>query len=280
MLANLTLLEARPDWLSCSAKGGAAARTLELIGNAGLRREYEAGDKPKPASAHGYVGTQCGSWRLASNEQAVLVAVSGVEAGLWAPTLLNYAEHVSRLDYCVTLQAPDPTFNPSSEVWQAWQRRRDAGIETPQLRELRELGGGASAALGSRNAGWYGRIYDKHAESDGLYPQGAWRYEVEQKRHVSEYEHEAVREDPKRLECIADLVRAGFDRWKVPCPWPPGAKPALACTPRRERDADRALRWLQEQVSPTVEWLSTIGRAGEMRDALGLAGFGLKAVGE
>lgn len=270
MVNNLTILEKRVDWVSCSAKSEPKATALKLVATARLAQEWEAGDRSSYFGRNGYTGSQCGHWKYADGPEGSIVQVGGSEAHQWCRTLASYAEHFSRVDYCVTVQYEDPTYRPDYAIYEYFEERQKAGDPVVNVKNIRETRGGAGVQIGQRTSAYTLRVYNKHAESDGLYPEGSWRYEVEMKRHASEMEQEFLLSDQRRPDAALEVVSAILERWTIDQPWNHTTPVDLAKAPKRARDVEKALQWLRTQVAPSVEWLVSNGREEAVLEALNL----------
>lgn len=276
MLTDLTLLEARVDWLTVSAKPGPDLQAIAGIAGLGILEEQKRGQRLKTFRSMGYDAARAGSWTLAQGEVGGYVSVGGLDAERWARALLSCAHHCSRIDYCATIQYPDSLQNPVPGILNDLRAVYNRQNEENFIQHYRGLRHDRGLTIGARASPYYARIYDKHSESRGRYPPATWRFEIELKRHASEFEHTRYKLEPSRLDHAGRIVRDHFIRWSVPVPAITGPTVVMAKQIRPPSDADRALRWLERQVRPTLEWLFEIGRGEDAKRAL----FGTLAISD
>jgi Replication initiation factor len=267
---NLEVLEARVDWISCSGRIGSWGFDLGVLAGDGIIHESERGEKVRPWSTHGYAGFAAGRWRWASTKESVIAQVSQNEAQHWAQALAQKSDHWSRIDYCVTVLDKHGAISPGAEYWLAWHDGHGVKRRNADLTRISEAWGGTSIFIGSRSSSHYLRCYDKHAESDGLYPKGSWRWEVELKGNASEHEHEWWRNASMDGRQCAGLVSGAFHHYGLPVPWSTSGRITQYSSVSRVADADRSLRWFETQVKPSVAFVKKTRGLLPVTDALGL----------
>lgn len=268
MLTDLILLEARVDWITVSSPTGDNWFALAGIGGMGLVDEQKRGERLKTFRSIGYDAARAGSWTVAQGETHGYVSVGGIDAEHWARALLSYATHCSRIDYCATIQFPNGLENPVPGILNDLRDRYGNDPKEDAITHYRGLRADRGLTIGKRRSPYYARVYDKTTESKGRYPPCAWRFEVELKRHASEFEHAEFKMEPRRLDVAGRIVRDHFRRWNVEVPAVQGPTVRMAKQIRRIPDAERALDWLRRQVRPTIEWLTEIGRGEEAHRVL------------
>jgi len=96
-------------------------------------------------------------------------------------TLLGLADNCARLDLAITLADLRTGFDWAACVLAVvgTDKRIEKGITRTTY--IRGTPDGTTAYIGSRASERFYRVYDKHAESKGTYPLGAWRFECEYK---------------------------------------------------------------------------------------------------
>ncbi len=267
---DLPIIEARVDWLTCSARRGVRASELVDLAESYVLREVDLGDKLDEYRFQGYLGFQAGHVRWGWGKHGALVVMSGDLAHGAAPQLAVLADHWSRIDYSVTVFDVERAINPPDDYWQAYLRLYPDLNSPIRLSRLQDFGRGATVNLGARTGATYLRVYDKHHESKGDYAPGCWRWEVELKREQSEAQQTRWRESIVFPTYIIGLVRQWTSNHQLQCPWsadavlvPPGAL-------RVRRDADRILAWLDAQVRPSVEWVAAARGEKAVKEVLRL----------
>lgn len=268
MLTDLTLLEARCDWLTVSAKPGPNLESMAGIAALGLLEEQKHGERLRTWRSIGYDVAKAGSWLYAQGPVGGYVSVGGEDAERWLRALLVLADHCSRIDYAATIQYPTALDNPVPIVLNDLRTRYANDRFSESIQHYRGLKRDRGVTVGQRSAPYYGRLYDKTMESRGRYPRGSWRFEIELKRHASEFEHAQFRANPSRVDFAGRIVREHFARWSIEVPAVQGPTVRMAKQIRPPSDAERALRWLERQVRPTIEWLFEIGRGEDVKRVL------------
>jgi hypothetical protein len=267
---NLPILEARPDWISASARTSVQSLQLGALAGEGINHEAGRGEKVRAWNTHGYEGFASGRWRWAANTEGVIVQVSQEEASIWAKSIAQLATHWSRVDYCVTALDEGGNVHPDVDYWLKWIDGTGIKRRNAQLTRIQEAWGGASVFVGSRASSHYLRCYDKHAESEGRYPAGSWRWEVELKGVASEHEHAFWQESEMSTNATAGLVSNAFRHYGLPLPWRATGRESQHFEDRQPADADRLLRWFSTQVNPSVQWVKSVRGLEPVTDALGL----------
>ena len=270
-LPPVSVLEARLDWLSCSAQSEQSSKALWRNAEGWLERESSGGERLREYKTRGYAGLVAGRIRLARSGPSTILALSGELAEEYGEPCAVLADHWSRVDYCVTGVTSRPGFNYARLAHkQALEHRRQRG-RGAGITFLDSQPGGSSLYLGRRTASTYSRLYDKAAESKGDYPGGSWRWECELKRHRSEAEQGRWRLGrPDRSEVLA-IVEASFTRSDVEVPFTTWL---IAKTPHpasHRRDSERIYRWLQEQVAPSAKFLAQVAGVEAVMMALGIS---------
>lgn len=146
------------------------------------------------------------------------------------------------------------------------------GNRKRKVRRVTDNDGGYSVYVGARSSTSYGNIYDKEAESNDEYYAKCWRFEVrfsnEAATHASYHLYIAGRTIPS---VVSSTVWRWYRDRGVQCPWSKGDEDhALYAAKAPETDVSRSLRWLDEQVGPTVARLCALGYQAAVYDALGL----------
>lgn len=252
--AVLTVLEARPDWITATCPVGDRALALRNAGMFWAEQSEEAGDRPRRWKQLGYQGFACGGVRWGEGKEGVMVQLSGPVAGQHDQELAHAADHWSRVDYCVTVLDETALIHPTRDYRRSLAGAVKAGTELSKVTLIETLGGGSSIYLGSRASARYLRCYDKGSENPREYSPGAWRWEVEYKRELSEEmqgRHQLGFGTAMDISC---QVAAEFARHRLIAPWPAVMQGQLPTLGKRLRDIDVTLYWLGSQVGPAARW--------------------------
>ena len=271
MPTKIRLIEARPDWLTCSAPAGARADLLEGFANAVILAESDAGDRVSTECVQGYIGERCGGVISGSRADGVLVPLPGSTAADYTTEAARLADHWSRLDYCVTVDTSETQLDPVTEAWRALKARQAAEVKTPGFTRLENSKGGETLYIGSRSSAAFGRCYNKHVETRGEYPPGSWRWEVEYKRHLSEAHQRKWSSSALSEVEVQSIVASEFERWGTAPPFSSLADVGRTPAPPRKRDLERTRTWLSTQVAPAAQWMAESLGPIAVLEALGLS---------
>ena len=265
------LSEARLDWITCFQRPRLGISSLRALGHHGVQDEVEHGARLADFRFQGFIGEQAGRWAWGARSDGVICRVSGAAADGWAASLATLADHWSRADYCVTAIAPDASEDPTLAAYQAGVDHESARARPVELTRWQSSKSGSTLYLGRRASPYFARLYDKHHESKGVYPVGAWRWEIELKGHASEYEQTRRRESNLSLQAVAAMVASEFARRGIIVPWRSDVEVERAIDVRPPSDLERSTLWLQSQVAKTAQWVARERGVDEVLRALGLA---------
>jgi hypothetical protein len=222
-----------------------------------IQRELERqGEVTKPARVLGYDCWVTGPLTWGSRADGYLVRVSSSQADTYCnryPILLLF---VTRLDLQVTLYHADAAKVALNTAIKDADKANKARKEAQRfaLEWYSDIVGPQTLYIGSRSTSHFGRIYDKYQQSHDEYYKGCLRYEVECKGDIAKRVGERMYETPYASAYQAGpFVAEWFGMRGVTVPggyvksyWPlPRIEPAKTDTVRR-------LKWLYDQVRPTV----------------------------
>lgn len=259
--AVLPVIEARCDWIT--ATGSKESKALDLmdlaVGNA--EGEKENGYERQPWRFQSYYGFKCGEWAWGWGEHGSVVCVSGGQAEIAARSLARSSDHWSRVDYCVTAVDATDTIRPDVEYWANLRKLQRVDGYRPAFTRIQASDNGATFSVGARTAAVYCRTYNKHVESEGAYCRGAWRWEIELKRHRSEAEQRRQVEGNRTGQDVLSLVCLEYHRRNLPVPWRPTSIVDLDRCPARQPTMEKTLKWFEVCVKPAIERaVATVGR--------------------
>lgn len=266
----LWLIESRYDWITATAKKDGLGGDLFEFGMNQMEAEANAYAKQRAWYWQGYTGFHAGNWSVGWGREGAIVVATQEGSEIAHRTLATLADHWSRCDMCVT--GIDTTFeySPVADYWNILKPGNKRPANSPTATVILNSKGGETFYLGQRSAAHYLRVYNKYIESDGEYPEGTWRFELEMKRHASEQEQLRVRDVPLGRRKPTDVVATELLRQGLPIPWANNAPIDRAKTPSRRKEVERAINWLQDQVAPTVEYVVQAAGAKRAREALKL----------
>jgi hypothetical protein len=258
------------DYVTCTTKPGMKDRLIMgLVPRWFAQRESE-GYHPAQWSFNSYVGETIDGLSYGQRHDGSIVRLSSEMARIHGRTVLRLANHVSRLDVQVTL-----TDDCNGMDWAAWadqearhDKRIESGVTRSSLRH--DTPDGAMFTLGSRVSERYYRIYDKSAESKGVWPSGTWRWEVEYKNARAGRVAQHLATDAWSGEACRGLVSDAFADYGIVVPSSPLPRNWRDHSPREETTDERRLLWLETTIRPAVARLREAFSYDRLLTALGL----------
>ena len=266
----LTILESRLDWLSVTIKPGNRQKVIMGRVAAWIDRRCAEGYQRRAYQTPFYKGTRVDGLAWGDRLDDASCTLSGEMAARHGPTLITWADTISRLDVQCTLLEPNLTRDWATYVDRlaGLDERVKSGALSTRLYIKRPEG--ITAYIGDGASDRMLRVYDKYAESEHVYPCGSWRWEV-QYRHqrANAVAHKLLDGSFLPQTCFAAVCRAFADyRIDVPALCVPSTWTDAGITPRT--DNERRLAWLRASVAPCVERLSEAFGTEVILDALGM----------
>lgn len=270
-------IEPAIDWLTTTW-------THEQAGSADMldraltfeRQVYQNGNTQEAAQWQGYFGRKTGSFFVGERQDGYIVRVSGSLAHSAYTSIYRPGMRVSRLDVAVTVWLTPHDANVGLSALSEARLAKLAGkVKHPvKITHFEEDDGGFTLYLGKRLSRVFARLYNKEAESGDPYYEGAWRYECEiHNQSATETATELFYSLFPTEEAICSAVWAYYHSKGVVPVFPTFPTGFQVVLPRREETTtERSLRWLSEQVKPTVARLSEMGYTSSVLAALGLPG--------
>jgi hypothetical protein len=266
----LSLIESRYDWITATAHKDTKGGDLFEFGINQVEADAAAGAQKRGWYFQGYSGFHAGNWSVGWGANGAIVVASQEGSEIGYRTLATLADHWSRCDVCVTGVAQDDSYDPVEQYWDRVKPSVARPASAPIGTILKNSRGGSTFYLGQRSAAFYLRVYNKHVESDGEYPPNTWRFELELKRHASEFEHGKVRSLGHVRRPPTDVIATELQRQQLPVLWRNNAPIERAKMPPRRKEVERTLLWLSDQVAPSVEYAVRAAGAKRTREALRL----------
>lgn len=235
--------------------------------------ETARGNNIKPWGLSGYKGLKLGSVCLGVRGDSAIVQLSGIGTQDCLSRLETDNHSVTRYDIALDMQLEQdcPRFaQHASFASEVALKTAPLKGRTPEPR-LVVSPKGDTYYRGVRGGNYRMlRLYDKHRESKGRYPEGVWRYELET---GGEYANEDFRRDYRGTvdDCRYYYKRLAnyATRVGLPLPSPTGHNDTVwHKLVRPATDDDRSIAWLHKQVRGTVNRLVDKGKIDAIIDAL------------
>lgn len=264
------VLESRIDWLTCTCKPGHKAQILQASADRWIAAQISLGFREREFRWSGYLGDAIDGITCGQREDGTILRLSGQAASHHAKRALEFCDNVSRIDLQVTLVAKDDPsdFAQAALAAASLEARVLSGITRTSI--IRSTPKGSTFYLGSRSSDRYFRVYDKTAESNGVYPDRSWRWEVEYKGDRAWRVSQKIRKDGGHPEGIRQIVEQAFYDYGI-------SLPCLALPPtwrdagiRAETNDQKRLAWLAKTIAPCVAKLREGIPLDTVLDALGL----------
>lgn len=260
------------DYIRVTAESEAGKKAI-LLGWAKKRAQLERlGDKVKKDGLQGFTGESCGPVFYGRNDTHFMLQASGAAADELFPELPWVELHCTRIDLQVTMQYTED--HATLGQWLGQQRAKGYERNSRPVKPRQGLhvgyGRGDTLSIGSRSSPRYGRIYDKQRESKDERYSHCWRFEIEYKDPVADNIVEFLRHSPSMDRAVAGAVAGQLQEWGIALAVPTEPVLVAGSIGRREYDSDRAIKWLETQVRPTVERLLATVDEETIWQALGL----------
>lgn len=264
------VIEVGVDYITATARTQAAREALVTFGQTLTVTEARSGQDVRPFAWMGYRGLSCGPCTWAEREDTAMLRLSGRSAAVHWRTVGTALENCSRLDLQVTARGPGGL--PVHEV-QWWHEARSGAEDANHnglVAMVRDNRGGWTLYIGSRTSPRFARVYNKEAESKEQEYKGCVRWEVEYKAEAANQVLRALTGAQSAEPLIRSTVRSHYQDRGVSVPWSANGPSVGPSITRPESDDAIRLRWLANQVAPTLARLHANGRTDDALEALGL----------
>lgn len=266
------IVAAGVDGLTVTSTLPAAQECLLYIFNRGAAQAERLGDNRKKMGFQGFHGWKVGPWFYGRRDELNLLRVMGAPAHDCFHDLPWPGLNCSRVDVQITLQLP--AYNGAIARMAGDMRQAFATEAKGKPRPAQDLHGlyseGQTLDIGSRESPRFGRVYNKQEQSGEEVYERSWRFEVEYKKVCAPLVASWLRQEPDlRIAAIQSCV-GQFEEWGVPLAVGVAGKLIAGSIGRRDFDSERSMKWLREQVAPTVERLLKTVDQEAIEEALGL----------
>lgn len=246
------------DWITATGSTKSSQVRMQNLGNKLLREEAAAGNILRGWGFSGYEGFKCGSVQLGTRADSTCLRVgSGLAFENWSK-VYHAAENFTRVDLQLTLQMARDPQKIIPTIYRRLLSQKKKKKNAPQVTLLKSSNGTSTVYLGQRQSERYLRCYDKGRESKLDYFHNSIRFETELKGPLCLSVLRAMSSSKRpagwaALYVSRYLMDRGLDLGQSP------GDLYTVSVPRRRTDAQRRLRWLEEQVSGSVRFLVASG---------------------
>jgi hypothetical protein len=254
--APLPILSTGIDWITTTTKDEHRARFVRTLAELWLCKQQEAGHERLDFAWNGYIGWRSEGISYGDRGDGTLVRLSGDQARLHGSVLAGRCDHISRIDFQVTLQDPNEAHDwAESASDEASQNTRVSSGQT-ECNLISSNRTRSTLYLGRRISERFFRIYNKYEESKHAWPEGSWRYEVEYKGNRAVHFRDLLRRGDFTSEHARDTVVRAFQDYGITVPAAPLPRLWSDKAPRRPTTDEGRLRYLGVCVRPMVAKLT------------------------
>lgn len=263
------------DWISCTL-GKHESGYQQWRGDAlhALQQVAREGNEIIPRKLLGFEGISSGNCFVGENDTLGFAQFSGEKADFAIDYVLAPKVNVSRLDVQLTVKTTVAIPNEGKRCYRAAMDSNKRLHEGRRRKIWIIIGsdGGDTMYIGSPSSDQRGRIYNKEVQSEDIHYTRCWRYEVVLRNELSTELVASVPHDHfERAEYCMAFVLDWLAKRGVSIPnLVAGGATAQPIKRTRPSDIERKLRWLREQVRPSIRLLGELGYLGSARLALGL----------
>jgi hypothetical protein len=269
--SSFPVVSAGCDWLTMSAHSPGTVSAIFDWASEAFVREIDCGNELRTWGTHGFSGHRVGEIACASRGGRVLIILSGTAAKSHFGTVVGFADNVSRYDGQVTVRATDardPIIAGALHALKGSLKRKGRNI---RWEHRLSSDWGETVYLGSRLSSWYGRVYNKGAQSGLAEYQDCWRYEVELKKPNALPAARWVAAQASQADANTALVSYGYQhRGITPCFDAGSAAVDLAFSDPPTTD-ERRMTYLRKYIRPMVAKMLQRHTREELRRTLGLS---------
>jgi DNA relaxase NicK len=270
-LSECTVVNAGVDWLTMTSPEGAATESLQNTVTQLGRESDQCGNIMASWARLGYVGWKVGPLAFGLRGNAAIVVCSGPDAETVLKKCFNPSCSVTRLDLQVTVRVVKPIQQVALQTYQQVSEALSRRQITVTSNLISGTDGGSTCYVGSRSSERFGRVYNKMVESKDPDYADCWRYEVELKGGTADATARVLVGRHDWPAWIHGAVRRFYVDRRIDACYLPYSEAVPVTAKRPRSDVDRQIRWLTEQVQPTVNTLRFLGHEDAVYKALGLA---------
>jgi len=261
------------DWISATLGRDELDDQSWLMDNLSALWNVQAlGNVYKRRSLLGFDGWECAGCFVGSNETMHYAQFAGKYANDAYHMVEHPKVHISRIDLQVTVQY-DVELLKEGKYQYARAIHHNKSLPTHRQRRIHLYAGSDSSDtvyLGSPSSDVRGRLYNKAKQSNDPAYERSWRYEVVYRNEYAfrMFRH-VVEAGTTASAIICEEVASWYaERGVIILDVGNRRNIALAPLTRPETDVETKLRWIREQVVPTIRKLAEMGYAEELMETI------------
>lgn len=237
-----------------------------------LENVQRLGNTYKRRSLLGFDGWESGGCFVGSNETMHYAQFAGKYANDAYRMLEHPKVHVSRIDIQITVQY-DIELIKEGRYQYAQSIRTNKTLPEHRQRKIHLYAGsdgGDTVYIGSPSSDQRGRVYNKAKQSGDAAYERSWRYEVVLRNQLaaSMFRHIFAANDEASAVILQEVLNWYYERGVVVLDVRNKGGNALAPPKQPRTDVERKLRWVKNQVVPTIRKLAELGYAEELMEAI------------
>jgi len=272
-LATVEALTGGVDWISATLTRDAIDdQTWLWDAIHALEKVQSIGNTYKRRSLLGFDGWESGGCFVGSNEQMHYAQFAGKYANDAYHFLEHPKVHISRIDLQVTVKYSLDLIREGRYQYASAIRHNKALPEGRQQKIHLFAGsdGGDTVYVGSPSGEQRGRVYNKHKQSGEQAYERSWRYEaVFRNRHADRvFRSVFTQADALNTIIVPRVVEFFRERGVSILGLEHQHGIAAESVQSPPTDVERKLRWIRNQVIPTIRKLAELGYAEDLMDAI------------
>jgi len=250
-----SLLDASIDWFTVTFEDGLRRRFAEAKCERVMQALEKLGSTRAYTNRLGFVGDRVENFFFGRRGDSLMVIGSGEVAAAQGSFFLGLGTHVTRLDLAVTLRDEDIDRDWTSIALR--QASMDGRIDSGLLKTHRIEGtpDGRTLYIGARSSDRYIRIYDKTAQSKGVWPQRSWRWELEYKRPRAGIVAARLLKSGASTAAVIDVVASALADVRVNLPYGDPPSGWTAKRPKVLTTDETRLRYTSRVIAPFLKGL-------------------------
>lgn len=235
--------------------------TVQLLGNTYKRR-----------SMLGFDGWESGGCFVGSNETMHYAQFAGKYANDAYDGLRHHNVHISRIDLQVTVKY-DIELIKEGRYQYARAIHHNKGLPEHRRRKIHLYAGSDGSDtiyVGSPSSDKRGRIYNKAKQSNEPAYERSWRYEVVYRNQMANSVFRCLIGTDSAIAAIivTNVVNWYRERGIVVLDVEPIGTDTVSAPRNPASDVERKLRWIKQQVIPTIRKLAELGYAEELMETI------------
>ena len=268
-------LTAGIDWVSCTL--GRTELDYQIWkGDAlyALQKVCEEGYTLHPRKLLGYEGYAAGNCFVGDNDTTCYAQFSGEKADWAYDYLIHPKAHYSRIDVQLTVKTDVMNNKEGKRCYRAAMDNNKSLPEGRRRKIWIIIGsdGGDTCYLGAPSSDQRARIYNKEVQSEELQYTRCWRYEVVFRNGLAtELARTGLNSTVERTKFCMEVVVSWLAKRGVNIPHLV-RRTALVLPIERTKptEVEASIKWLREQVRPTIRRLTELGYRDAAVEAIGI----------